>query len=135
MASLELVLSGDFYFADMLNVMRWGETNDDIVAKFQQLSREVVYTDGIEPTELYPTRKEVEFVNSTRLKQIKEEGVPYVSWDCAGVKASGDPVSAEEADEILDRLVALKTITLKVRAQVMLIKSKVIWSMDLSAWW
>ena len=36
----------------MLNAMRLGQMNDDVIAAFQQLSRPVTYDDGIEPTEL-----------------------------------------------------------------------------------
>lgn len=40
-------------FADMLNRMRLGDLNADMIAQFTALSREVTYEDGIEPTELY----------------------------------------------------------------------------------
>lgn len=36
----------------MLNEMRFGQLSDASVKEFQSLSREVIYPDGIEPTEL-----------------------------------------------------------------------------------
>ena len=39
-------------FVDMLNEMRFGELSQKSVAKFQTLSREIVYEDGLGATEL-----------------------------------------------------------------------------------
>lgn len=39
-------------FIDMLNAMRFGNLTDDACERFYALSREVTYSDGIEPTEL-----------------------------------------------------------------------------------
>lgn len=36
----------------MLNDMRWGQMSNQTISKLYQLSREVPYEDGIEPTEL-----------------------------------------------------------------------------------
>ena len=36
----------------MLNDMRWGQLSEQLIPKFYQLSRKVVYEDGIGPTEL-----------------------------------------------------------------------------------
>ncbi|KAI0274844.1 hypothetical protein BC834DRAFT_17333 [Gloeopeniophorella convolvens] len=107
----------------MLNAMRWGRLNNDMVSRFRQLAREVTYTDGIEPTELYPTRNEVETSNNSRLDQINSEAVPYLAWDRPGVSASGRPTSDREMERLLERLIALKMVVLKVGAQVMLVKN------------
>lgn len=40
-------------FANMLNEMRYGRMQDSTIEIFTGLDRKVVYTDGIEPTELY----------------------------------------------------------------------------------
>ncbi|KAI0307998.1 hypothetical protein B0F90DRAFT_104049 [Multifurca ochricompacta] len=42
----------DQAFVDMLNAMRWGQMSDQIISRFCKLSREIVYEDGIEPTQL-----------------------------------------------------------------------------------
>jgi hypothetical protein len=39
----------------MLNEMRYGTLSPKSIARFRQLSREIVYEDGIGPTELYAT--------------------------------------------------------------------------------
>lgn len=39
-------------FVDMLNAMRFGNLDENIVQAFKRLDRRVEYTDGIEPTEL-----------------------------------------------------------------------------------
>jgi hypothetical protein len=39
-------------FVDMLDAMRWGQMSAEFIPKLHQLSREVVYLDGIGPTEL-----------------------------------------------------------------------------------
>ena len=43
----------------MLNALRMGNSNTDIVAHFKKLSRPVVYSDGIEATELYGSSHDV----------------------------------------------------------------------------
>lgn len=40
-------------FIDMLNEMRFGRLTSKSIAKFQSLSREIVYEDGLAATELY----------------------------------------------------------------------------------
>lgn len=39
-------------FVDMLNAIRFGKTSASTARAFRQLSRTVIYEDGIEPTEL-----------------------------------------------------------------------------------
>ena len=39
-------------FVDMLNAMRFGQLSPEMIQAFRGLSREVTYSDGIEPTEL-----------------------------------------------------------------------------------
>ncbi|KAF9455001.1 hypothetical protein P691DRAFT_9274 [Macrolepiota fuliginosa MF-IS2] len=48
----------DQTFANMLNEMRYGKMQESTVKIFQSLARNVTYNDGIEPSELYPTRNE-----------------------------------------------------------------------------
>lgn len=40
-------------FVNMLNEMRFGRLSQKSIAKFKSLSRNVVYEDGLGPTELY----------------------------------------------------------------------------------
>ncbi|KAH9044703.1 hypothetical protein EDB85DRAFT_1854804, partial [Lactarius pseudohatsudake] len=102
-------------FIDMLNDMRRGQISKQFIPKFHQLSRAVVYDDGIGPTELYPTRSEVENANNTHLAQIKENAVPFKAMDLPGLDKDGTPrVTLQEMERLLDRLVALPTVVLKV---------------------
>jgi len=111
-------------FVDMLNDMRWGQINKQFIPKFHRLSREIPYEDEIGPTELYPTRSEVERANNTRLAQITENPVNFQAVDRPGLDEEGNPrVSLQEMERLLDRLVALPTVVLKTGAQVMLIKN------------
>lgn len=47
-----LSLDKSLAFVDMLNDVRWGQPSEHFIPKFHQLSRKVVYEDGIGPTEL-----------------------------------------------------------------------------------
>ncbi|KAI9462364.1 hypothetical protein BJY52DRAFT_1256490 [Lactarius psammicola] len=114
----------DQAFVDMLNAMRWGQMSEQSISKLHQLSREIVYEDGIEPTELYPTRSEVEVANDTRLAQITENPIDFVAVDRPGFDERGNRVSLRKMARLLNRLVALPTVPLKTGAQVMLIKAR-----------
>ncbi|KAF8898488.1 hypothetical protein BD779DRAFT_13905 [Infundibulicybe gibba] len=113
----------DQEFVDMLNAMRFGTLDPVTIAAFQRLSRAVVYTDGIEPTELYPTRAEVERANTTRLAQLPGAPRQYIAHQRPGVDSKGDPVGHMQMERILERLVVPASIQLKAGAQVMLVKN------------
>ncbi len=116
----------------MLNDMRRGQISKQFIPKFHQLSRAIVYEDGIGPTELwvrysrqkktafkvahrYPTRSEVEKANNTHLAQIKGNAVHFYAVDRPGLDEKGEPcVTFQEMERLLDRLVALPTVVLKV---------------------
>ncbi|KIL71840.1 hypothetical protein M378DRAFT_252853 [Amanita muscaria Koide BX008] len=107
----------------MLNAIRFGKTNSKITKTFQQLSRLVLYEDGIEPTELFPTKAEVEVTNTRRLSQLDVKSHIYHARDTPGSDSNGGRVTIMQMERLLDRLVALKQLELKVGAQVMLIKN------------
>ncbi|KXN81113.1 ATP-dependent DNA helicase PIF1 [Leucoagaricus sp. SymC.cos] len=109
-------------FANMLNEMRCGEMQDSTIETFESLSRSVTYADGIEPAEMYPTRREVASANTWRLKRLPGESRIYEARDHKGVDYSGQPITEERMLDILDKLVVPKTLELKTGAQVMLIK-------------
>jgi len=109
----------------MLNNLRLGHLDPETIAAFQKLSRPVIYDDNIEPTELFPTRREVDRSNSTRLRQLPGLAHVYKSFDIPGYGSNGERTSSEKTDQLLERLVAAKMIALKVGAQVMLIKNLV----------
>ncbi|KAI5124476.1 hypothetical protein M0805_008358 [Coniferiporia weirii] len=113
----------DRAFVRMLDEMRYGRLDDGSAECFAALCRSVVYDDGIEPTELFPLRREVQAANASRLSSLSEPSHTYVSSDVPGIDIRGHPITPQQAEKLLDRLVSVKSLTLKVGAQVMLIKN------------
>lgn len=107
----------DSTFVSMLNEMRMGELSPASIDRFRKLSRELKFHDGIEPTELYPTRSEVERSNLARLQALKGEEEVYVAVD-------GGKASPEQRARDLANLLAVPTLVLKKDAQVMMIKNQ-----------
>ncbi|KAF4898404.1 ATP-dependent DNA helicase PIF1 [Colletotrichum fructicola] len=104
----------DPVFANMLNEMRLGRISEQTVQAFRKLTRPIVSDDGLEVTELFPTRWEVENSNQARLRNLPGKPHRYDASD------GGD---ANVRDKLLQNMMAPKTIELKVGAQVMLIKN------------
>ncbi|OHW93542.1 DNA repair and recombination protein pif1 [Colletotrichum incanum] len=104
----------DPVFANMLNEMRLGRISEETVQAFRKLTRPIVSDDGLEVTELFPTRYEVENANQGRLRNLPGKTYRFDAAD------SGDP---QIRDKLLQNMMAPKSIDLKVGAQVMLIKN------------
>lgn len=105
---------GDNELIRMLNALRYGSLDDDLSRKFLELQRPVRYDDGIEPTELFPTRAEVKSANTARLNQLKSPALVFKSKD--------NVVSADLKKQ-LDNLICDEVLVLKVGAQVMYLKN------------
>ncbi|EGO28447.1 hypothetical protein SERLADRAFT_458857, partial [Serpula lacrymans var. lacrymans S7.9] len=90
-------------FVDMLNSMRFGKLDPKSVEAFRKLSRPVKYTDGIGPTQLYPTRKEVDLANSQRLRELPDQIIRYPAADSPGRDSNGRPISHEQMGRLLER--------------------------------
>lgn len=101
----------------MLNEMRFGKLTRESIQEFMKLSRGIKYEDGIEPTELFPRREDVDRANTARLSQLNTDGWSYVSVDGGAVV---DPLQREK---LLGNFLATQSIMLKTEAQVMLIKN------------
>ncbi|PSS37108.1 hypothetical protein PHLCEN_2v981 [Hermanssonia centrifuga] len=110
-------------FVDMLNEMRIGRMELRTIRAFSELSRPVEYADGLEPSELFPTRNEVDVANRNRLNQIRSRAHQYNAIDTPGYDDYGRQIPPERVDRLLERLVAPKNIVLKKGAMVMLIKN------------
>lgn len=54
----------------MLNKMRVGELEHAMTRQFERLSRSVIYEDGLEPTQLFPLKIQVEHANKERLSRL-----------------------------------------------------------------
>ncbi|KAL2313437.1 ATP-dependent DNA helicase pfh1 [Schizosaccharomyces pombe] len=107
----------DEEFVKMLNELRLGKLSDESVRKFKVLNRTIEYEDGLLPTELFPTRYEVERSNDMRMQQINQNPVTFTAID------SGTVRDKEFRDRLLQGCMAPATLVLKVNAQVMLIKN------------
>ncbi|TPX09475.1 uncharacterized protein E0L32_009363 [Thyridium curvatum] len=110
----EVFRQKDPVFANMLNEMRLGRISEQTVESFKKLARPLGSDDGLEVTELFPTRNEVEASNSRRLAALGDQAHRFDAFD------SGDPAVREK---LLANMMAPKAITLKKGAQVMLIKN------------
>ncbi|EWC48606.1 hypothetical protein DRE_01828 [Drechslerella stenobrocha 248] len=107
----------DAVFASMLNEMRLGALTPDSIARFKKLSRSLDFDDGLQATELFPTRREVENANNRQLQGLKADFERYTSID--------DSPSLDEAarEKLLSNCMAPRVLELKIGAQVMLIKN------------
>ncbi|OCH92732.1 hypothetical protein OBBRIDRAFT_726307, partial [Obba rivulosa] len=104
----------DQAFVDMLNSMRYGNLDPGIISKFRKLQRQVKYDDGIEPTELFPTKSEVRHCNAVRLRKLEGKSHPFRAIDIPGRDDKGVPFPKRKVDSSLNRLVASQLVTLKV---------------------
>ncbi|CAN3357685.1 ATP-dependent DNA helicase Rrm3p [Diutina catenulata] len=99
---------------EMLNALREGKVDGEMADKFYALSREVVYDDGVGPTELFPTRNEVHRANMVRLAALKGKEHKY---------EAADRFQNEFQAGQLENLMCVKQLVLKEDAQVMCIKN------------
>ncbi|GAA5949169.1 hypothetical protein JCM10213_008231, partial [Rhodosporidiobolus nylandii] len=106
-------------FIDMLNEMRFGKLSDASIKKFYALQREPKYPIGIEPTELFPMRSEVDRANQNRLRALKGEERVFKSDDTT---SDADPARMKN-NNYLNNFMAPEQLVLKVGAQVMLVKN------------
>lgn len=113
----------DSKFVDMLSATRSGQLEDWHVQEFLKLSRVVEYSDGISPTQLFPLKSQVELCNKTHLDVLPGEIFTYTAMESRGFNMYGERISFDAAGRLLERLVAPREITLKVGAQVMLLRN------------
>lgn len=109
---------GDDELISMLNALRSGNLTDEITSKFKQLSRKVNYNDGIEPTELFPTRFEVKNANLSRMRSLTGRTRTFMAID--SIPKDARPETAKQ----LDNLMCEKELQLKEGAQVMYLKNQ-----------
>ncbi|KAF7310006.1 ATP-dependent DNA helicase PIF1 [Mycena indigotica] len=107
----------DQEFIDMLNEMRFGQLTQKSIDKFRSLSREIVYEDGLGPTELFPRREDVHQSNNSRMTRLNTEVRNFKSSDGGSVT---DPTAR---GRLLSNFMAEENLQLREGAQVMLIKN------------
>lgn len=100
----------------MLNEMRLGKLSDQTLKAFRALDRPLPES-KVAPTELFPTRNEVENSNFMKLRSLKGTGKVYIAEDGGTVK------DKQQLDRLLQNFMAPKILELKKGAQVMLIKN------------
>ncbi|KIM47916.1 hypothetical protein M413DRAFT_214238 [Hebeloma cylindrosporum] len=105
-------------FVGILTNMRHGTLTIEDVQQLRSLSRPLHYPDGIEPSQLFPLRRDVEGCNNDRLKELTGVQHIYQAMDSAGYDVYGMPISRENAQSLLDRMIAAPIIPLKVLAGV-----------------
>ena len=113
--------------------MRFGRLSEQSKSRLAALSRQVTYTDSVEPTELYvpaafsggcfpyiwlrrfPTKREVLAANGSRLAKLSGQARTFQSTDRAGMDDKDQYLTPPQAKAQLDRCVlAPDTMTLKV---------------------
>lgn len=99
---------------ELLNDIRMGTTSPDTMRLIKKFEKPVNYDDGIEPTELYPTRKEVDLSNKRRLERLPGYEIVYQAVDF---------IPPHINSNVLNNVMAEKEIKLKEDAQVMMLKN------------
>ncbi|CEP62043.1 DNA helicase LALA0_S04e06458g [Lachancea lanzarotensis] len=101
---------------ELLNGIRFGDVSRQFVQQIKTYEREVEYADGIMPTELYPTRREVDMANKRMLDRLAGEVKIFQAQDQT---TSDNPTLLK----MLDSLMVEKNLALKEDAQVMMVKN------------
>lgn len=104
----------DREFANILDNLRIANVNKEMEVEFQKLQRTVVYEDGIGPTELFPTRAEVENSNRKTLQSLAGKEFIYTAKD----------TGPDRLKYLLENTMAQSKLVLKEDANVMMLKNK-----------
>ncbi|SCU88034.1 LADA_0E07756g1_1 [Lachancea dasiensis] len=112
----EVFRQKDPELVNLLNSIRFGDINPMIIQQIKKYEREVEYADGISPTELYPTRREVDLSNKRMLDRLPGDVKIFMAQDQT---TSDNPYLLK----ILDSLMVDKNLALKEDAQVMMLKN------------
>ncbi|KAI6133363.1 hypothetical protein EDD16DRAFT_20006 [Pisolithus croceorrhizus] len=101
-------------FIDMLSAMRVGKLEWWHIEEFYKLSRPLHYEDGIEPTQLFPRKGDVERYNHDRLHMLPGKVFTFRAMDSYGRDINDSPIEPHIGGQLLERLVVAKVVTLKV---------------------
>jgi len=107
----------DPVFAGMLNEMREGRLSQASIAAFRKLDRPLHFEDELQATELFPTRNEVEYANTVRMKSLSGDIKIFDARD------GGSIADQTARDKLLQNCLAPPRLELKKGSQVMLIKN------------
>jgi hypothetical protein len=111
-------------FIRILNAIRLGVPPASVLAELNKCDVKLkpLPTDGIIPTKLYCTNKDVDKENQLRLSELPGEPITFTAQDEWRIRASS-AASKKEMTESMDRMVP-KTFELKIGAQVMLLRNR-----------
>lgn len=104
----------DERLVNLLNALRRGNITKDVVEQFRMLERQVAYPDGLEPTQLYPLRRQVDEANKSRMSAIEGREFIYMSED-SGL------FDNESTQRLLADVMMPSRLALKAGAQVILL--------------
>ena len=104
-------------FVEMLNEMRMGTLSKTSIQKFKELQRTPHFDDNIEPTELFPTRQEVDQANNARMRNLPGSIHSFTAEE------GGAITNLQQRNKLLQNCMAPQVLELKKDAQVMLIKN------------
>jgi hypothetical protein len=90
----------------MLNDLRVGTISNSTIQLFRTLSRPLVYTDGIIPTELFPRRYLVEESNKRHLDSLDCKLFTFNASDTYGYDSEDVKITPARGRALLDRIVA-----------------------------
>ncbi|KAK6348892.1 hypothetical protein TWF730_011372 [Orbilia blumenaviensis] len=107
----------DPVFAGMLNEMRLGMLSPASIANFKKLNRKLEFDDGLQATELFPTRREVDNANAKQLRGLPGEVYTYAAIDESAI------LDQQQREKLLSNCMAPPILELKKGAQVMLVKN------------
>eukprot|EP00698_Gefionella_okellyi_P010198 TRINITY_DN2633_c0_g1_i1.p1 TRINITY_DN2633_c0_g1~~TRINITY_DN2633_c0_g1_i1.p1 ORF type:complete len:371 (-),score=87.99 TRINITY_DN2633_c0_g1_i1:1466-2578(-) len=102
----------DAAFLQLLQDVRYSRPSARTIAQLHMLQRPLDCPDGIQPTRLYATNKDVDTMNLRYLEQLPDDAVEYKAQDTGSERALGS-----------GRLLAVASLTLKLGAQVMLLRN------------
>ncbi|KAG1716789.1 hypothetical protein ID866_387 [Astraeus odoratus] len=111
----------------MLSAVREGRLENWHREEFRRLSRPRNYDDGIEPTQLFPLKASVERCNQEKLQKLPGEARLFKAMDSYGYDIYDIPIDPRMGEQLLQRLVVAKEITLKVREPFGCALHKSIW--------
>ncbi|QNP96732.1 Conserved hypothetical protein [Yarrowia lipolytica] len=106
----------DPVFANMLNQLRTQSLDQASLDGFLSLSRPLSVPDGIIPTELFPTRREVDRSNFSKLSTLGGKTHTFDALETGSAER-------EFRDKLLENIMVPKKLTLKAGAQVMMLKN------------
>ena len=122
----QVVRQRDAGFIDILNNVRVGRVTDETVRVLEQhlVTRKPLPTDGIVPTRLYCHNRDVDQMNQDRLNALEGELVKFEARDYLRIEPEGGRATAMKyMKDNVDKTVP-EVISLKVGAQVMLLRNR-----------